>query len=179
VTHNLVANWSYHVAPEHFSSTLVKQLLGGWDVAGIVRARSGGPLEVTQTSTNPTRPDLVGDIGDAVNGACCSPGSLQYLNPASFKLVPLVPASGAGARPGTLPHNALRGPSYFVFDLSLGRQVGLPGRSAVQLRVDILNALNHTNYGSIRTSLNSVDFGRALSIAGTPRKVQLQARLTF
>ena len=78
-----------------------------------------------------------------------------------------------------MPHNGLRGPGFFVFDLSVGKEVRLPGSAAVQLRVDILNALNHTNYGGIRTSLNANDFGRAFSIAGTPRKVQLQARLTF
>ncbi|MBM2812386.1 MAG: TonB-dependent receptor plug [Chloroflexi bacterium] len=180
IRHNFLANWTYRVAPEWFASSVARHLLGGWDVAGIVRARSGAPIEITQTSSRTSRPDLVGSVSDALNGECCRPGSLQYLNPAAFRLVPINTLSGAAIRPGTIGHNALRGPGYVVLDLSIGKDVSLPGaRADLSVRADILNALNRTNYGGVRTNLSVANFGQVFSTAGTPRKVQFQARLTF
>ena len=130
VRHNFLANTTYHIAPERFASSVARHLLGGWDVAAIVRARSGAPIEITQTSSRPTRPDLVGTLSEAVNDECCSPGNLQYLNAAAFRLVPINSLSGAGIRPGTIGHNALRGPGYAVLDMSIGKSVSLPGTRA-------------------------------------------------
>jgi hypothetical protein len=180
VRHNFLANWTYRVAPEWFGSSAAGHLLGGWDVAGIVRARSGAPIEITQTSSRASRPDLVGSSSDAINDACCSAGSLQYLNPEAFRLVPINSLSGAAIRPGTIGHNALRGPGYVVLDLSIGKSMSLPGtRADLSVRADILNALNRTNYGGVRTNLSVANFGQVFSTAGTPRKLQFQARMSF
>jgi hypothetical protein len=119
-------------------------------------------------------------VSDALNGECCGAGSLQYLNPAAFRLVPINTLSGAAIRPGTIGHNALRGPGYVVLDMSIGKDVSLPGtRANLSVRADILNALNRTNYGGVRTNLSVGNFGQVFSTAGTPRKVQFQARLSF
>ena len=180
VRHNFLANATYRVAPERFASRVARNLLGGWDVAGIVRARSGTPIEITETSSRASRPDLVATLSEAINDECCHPGSLQYLNPSAFRLVPINALSGAAIRPGTIGHNALRGPGYMVLDMSIGKDVPLPGtRTDLSVRADILNALNRVNYGGIRTNLSVANFGQVFSTAGTPRKVQFQARLTF
>ena len=180
VRHNFLANATYRVAPERFASRTARHLLGGWDVAGIVRARSGAPIEITQTSSRTSRPDLVGTLSEAIADECCHPGSLQYLNPSAFRLVPINALSGAAIRPGTIGHNALRGPGYMVLDMSIGKDVPLRGtRADLTVRADILNALNRTNYGGVRTNLSVANFGQVFSTAGTPRKVQFQARLTF
>jgi hypothetical protein len=180
VRHNFLANWTYRVAPEWFGSSAARHILGGWDVAGIVRARSGAPIEITQTSSRTTRPDLIGTPDEAVNGECCSAGNLQYLNAAAFRLVPINPLSGAGVRPGTIGHNALRGPGFVVLDLSIGKGISVPGtRAELSVRADILNALNRVNYGGVRTNLSVANFGQVFSTAGTPRKLQFQARLSF
>ena len=82
------------------------------------------------------------------------------------------PCRAPAIRPGTIGHNALRGPGYVVLDMSIGKDVSLPGtRADLSVRADILNALNRTNYGGIRTNLSVANFGQVFSTAGTPRKV--------
>jgi len=67
-----------------------------------------------------------------------------------------------------------------VLDMSIGKDVPLRGtRAGLSVRADILNALNRTNYGGVRTNLSVANFGQVFSTAGTPRKLQFQARLTF
>ena len=103
-------------------------------------------------------------MSEAINDECCSPGNLQYLNASAFRLVPINTLSGAGVRPGTIGHNALRGPGYAVLDMSIGKSVSLPGTTAeLSVRADILNALNRTNYGGVRTNLSVANFGQVFS----------------
>jgi hypothetical protein len=74
-----------------WSSPVARHLLGGWQVAGIFRARTGEPLIVTQASSKAgSRPDVI-DAGNAINQKCCDINNnvMQYLNPASFQAVPL------------------------------------------------------------------------------------------
>jgi len=49
---------------------------------------------------------------------------------------------------------------------------------ALQLRLDMFNALNHANWGSPGTDINNSLFGRITS-AGAARSMQLAARLAF
>ena len=157
---------------------MARHVLGGWQASGIFRANTGLPVTVTQSSSRP------GDRGDFVGGGPVKFGNyrdtLQFLNRAVFQLIPRSSASGAPIRPGNVGRGSVRELGLWNLDFSLAKSVPIPIREAVklQVRVDMLNALNHTNLSGLRTSLNDAFFGQLLSTRGA-RVVQLSARITF
>jgi hypothetical protein len=166
-------DWFYQVPSPFSSSQIARQVLGGWNVSGIWKARTGLPLGVTQTGG---RPDLV-DFGNAVNKDCCRFGNLQYLNTAAFALV-TVPSSGRTIRRGSMGATALRGPGLWNLDLSLAKNFTVTENTKFEFKTDLLNALNHTQYTGIATNLSGLAFGQATSTA-LARVIQLQLRFAF
>jgi outer membrane receptor protein involved in Fe transport len=158
-------------------NAIVRRVLGGWQAGSIFEARSGEPLEITQSSSlQVARPDYVG--GDPIND---NPGpARQYLNKSAFALVPVVSASGATSRPGNLGWGAVRAPGYWNVDFSVTKVIPIKERMRAIVRAEMFNAFNHFNplASAITTSLNSSTFGQ---IRGgvSPRVIQLNGRLTW
>jgi hypothetical protein len=173
VTHNVSVDWFYQAPTPFSNSPIARGVLGGWNLSGIWRARTGQPLGVSQTGG---RPDLL-DVKGAVNTNCCSFGNLQYLNPAAFSLV-TVPASGRTIRRGTAGATALRGPGMWNIDLSLGKNFRLTEGTKLELKADMVNAFNHTQYTGIATNMSGIGFGQVTS-AAVARVIQVQARIAF
>ncbi len=176
--HRFVANWVYELP---FTRLMQgggrgrRLLLQGWQVAGIADLQTGVPFNVTQPGSLPTRPDFTASSHEAAylrNG-------LEWLSLSAFRTVPIVTASGAAGRPGSLGRNAFNGPKTHVYNLALSKNLKWTERVALQLRVDMFNAFNNVNYGNrLNLTMTSAAFGR---FTGTepPRNVQLNARLSF
>jgi hypothetical protein len=151
-----------------------RALLDGWQFAGIYTAETGAPINVTQSTTHESsRPNYIS--GDPYANDPAKP--LQYLNKAAFAKVP-IGAGGAPIRPGNAGRNSLRAPGFWNIDLALSKNFRFGERYGVQLRCDMLNAFNHTNYSGISTGIDSANFGAITSTRGA-RLVQLNARFTF
>jgi outer membrane receptor protein involved in Fe transport len=173
VRHRFAAHFLYEIPPIG-GHALVRQLLGGWQASGILKARSGEPLNITDGSSSraSSRPDYVG--GEMVLSDWRD--TLVYFNRAAFARVPIERASGAQVRPGTLGWNAARGPGAVNVDLGLARNVRVSDLR-FQIRVDMFNATNAKNYGSPSTSINNAQFGRISSVS--TRTMQVGARFSF
>jgi hypothetical protein len=143
-------------------------------VSGIWRGRTGSPLGVSQTGG---RPDIV-DIKGAVNSGCCSFGNLQYLNPAAFQRVTVSTASSLTVRRGHANSTPFRGPGNTNVDISLGKSFAVSETSKLELRTDMQNALNSTQYNGVSTNMNNSDFGQIVSTR-PGRVIQVQLRLSF
>lgn len=181
VTHSFVANWVYQVPTPFANSGVARHILGGWEISGIWRSRTGENLGVTQTGG---RPDLI-DFKGAVNKKCCSHGNLQYLNPAAFQRVPVSPLSNLTIRRGIMGNRPLRGPHLHNLDFSLAKNFSIGEKRTLELKADLLNALNNTQYTGgesdrpgISTDMNSVVFGKATGTEPA-RQIQVQLRITF
>lgn len=151
------------------------QIAGGWQITGILAIQTGAPFQVGTPSSIP------GQRADALGGnpyASDSRTTLQYLNRAQFQEVPIVPVSGAPIRPGTLGRNALRLPAWWNADLGIAKNFSITERWRLQIRGDMLNAFNRTNFNAVDTNIRSANFGRFVGTRGA-RVVQLNARLTF
>jgi hypothetical protein len=173
--HNYSLNWVYEAPTPFANSVISRHLLGGWNISGIWRSQSGQPVQITQTGG---RPDLL-DINNAINTKCCSYGNIQWLNPSAFQLVPVVTASGRTIRRGSMNVVALRGPGLWNVDMSLGKSVAFTEKVKFELRGDLSNIFNHTEYySSIQTNMSSVGFGQ-FTAARAARTIQLQGRITF
>src|SRR5262245_56052271 len=167
------------------ASTRGKQLLlAGWQFSGIYAAETGFPFHISEPSYSGARVDYAG--GDTLLNDASRP--LQYLNRAAFVRPPINAVSGVASRPGTLGRNALRGPGLWNIDLALAKTLAFTERVHLQIRADMINAFNHTNFGptpgagntayGIETNINSSNFGAFTSTRGA-RFVQFNARLTF
>ena len=114
----------------------------------------------------------------------------QILDPAAF----LPPSPGVA---GTMGRNSLIGPGFWSIDFSIARSIPLARLSEsarLQIRADAFNVFNHSNLGNPDARQSSPDtfgqaqFGRrgvasnfeALTpIEETPRRIQLQLRISF
>ncbi len=170
----------------------VGRLLGNWKLSPIIRATSGQPLNVTTGTDNSLtglgndRPNQALSDGYAASSACKTAPCVQWLNPAAFVANPL-------GTYGNLGRNALRGPGFFGFDLSLDRVFKINERLGLEARAEAFNILNHTNfvgnivpagqqagatYGTLSQGLNSATFGQIMG-AFDPRIVQFALKMFF
>ena len=158
-------------------------ILGGWQVGGIVNARTGLPIDVRIT-----RPDIVyqdtrnGTIVNAailVNGAPVTvpvinvPGGGNsrdvrfpdvvagvdpYLSTGDRRFV-LNPAAFTTPKPGTfgnLGRGALHGPGLSQFDLTLHKRFSLTERLNTEFRFEAYNIFNRANFANPVARLNNV-----------------------
>jgi hypothetical protein len=176
----------------------MRALLSDWQLSPLFSARSGQPLTLLTGTDNSRanlnsgsayndRPDQVLSDYRAVNPICSTKSiCVQWINPAAFVPNPIGTYGNSG-------RNALRGPGYFGFDLSLARQFKITERFSLQVRADAFNILNHTNfvggyapagqaagttYGTLATTLNSSTFGQVTG-AYDPRILQFAMKVFF
>ena len=161
-------------------STLVGNLLGGWQISGATFMRSGTPFTVGQTSQ-----DIAG-IGDVSVGQPWSQTGNASINhqlydgtPGSVSLDRSVFVRPANSTFGNSPRNAYYNAGEMQWDLALFKNFNLGGIRRLQVRAEAFNFLNHPNLGGINSNPLSGDFGRITSKDGNRRDIQLSVRFQF
>jgi hypothetical protein len=166
-------------------------LRGGWSIGGIANARGGVPLNMLITrpdvvyvdgsgnvwnnpsadrvavintpgggaSRNQRRPDLIPGVDPYIVD-----GGLLYLNPAAFS----TPKPGTE---GNLERNSIRGPNFKQVDLVVAKRIGAGRGPHVELRAEIFNLFNTTNfaYDGIAATLPNALPGAGESVAQANR----------
>ena len=174
INHFFVANVLYDLPKFKGHSSIVQHALGGWQLSGIWRSRTGFPTTLSQRSSRArSRPDVI----DPAN-AVIDDGGRQFLNKAAFAKVPIVSKTNQPIRPGNSGRGSLPSPGSFVIDFSIGKSFPITEKASFNLRTDLLNSLNHTNPSGLVTNINSGSFGRLTNALGA-RQVQIHARISF
>jgi hypothetical protein len=176
VTHYAAAEWLYQLPPVNtIQHAWLRQIIGGWQIAGVLAAQSGDALYISQSSPlEGSRADYVG--GDSILDDYTS--TLRYLNPRAFTRVPVSSVSGLPIRPGNVGVGAVRGPGMWNVDLGLGKEFAIVERVRLRVRGDMFNAFNHTNLSGLVTEVTNSSFGLLRSTRGA-RVIQLNARLNW
>ncbi len=201
---NPYAGWKYDSGPSIFDRTAVafvnyvyqiplfknadnhflKATLGGWELAGIVTAESGAPLNIGLNGQNASsilantsnRPDVTGSISYPKKVG-------EWFGTSNFA----APACATGPDCwGTLGHDVIRGPGRDNWNLSLNKSFLLSEArgSRLEFRAESYNTWNHTqfkgdyNNGGISTNFGATNFG-AVTGAFDPRVFQLGLKLIF
>jgi hypothetical protein len=154
-----------------------KRVLTEWQLAGITTIESGPAARVQAFRFGsgfpaPRRPNQGGDPRAGEQQG------LLWFDPTAFQ-----PPPDAGY--GTAPVAPFRLPGRHQWDVSLAKTVDLPAASRLQVRVDLINAFNHTQplqvdtmcVGSSNCSGNR-RFGQIVS-AHQPRELQLGIRFDW
>ncbi|MFN8065123.1 MAG: TonB-dependent receptor [Vicinamibacterales bacterium] len=169
------------------TSRIGNALLGGWSITAVSQFQSGFPVGVSQ-NVNGTqflfggaiRPNLVPDVPILADGNITSrieanPTDNQYFNLAAFQAVPI---NAFGNAPRTLP--GVLSPRRTSFSMSAAKQVDLPGRASLSLRVELLNPLNIVQWQApASVAFGNSNFGQLRDQANTMRSVQFTLRLTY
>ncbi len=147
---------------------VLNAVAGGWQTSGALTLKEGFPLSIGQTNLNEF------GFGQHVNVVSdyhlAHPSRTEWFNTAAFAQAPKWDL-------GNAPRffSDLRAPGYKNWDMSIQKYFPIQERFRFQFRLDMFNALNHTNFYSPNTSIGG-GFG-TITQAWTPR--QMQAALKF
>jgi hypothetical protein len=171
----VMADWIYELQVDKRLGLdgVGRQLLAGWQVAGIVEAQSGDAINVTQAGG---RPDTDGTDPYLKTGY---KGNYRWLDPAAFSLIPLNSLSSRPIRPGNVGRNSVIGPGWWNVDLALSRNFAIREGMRLQVRFDMFNAFNHFNLETVNLNLSTPSTFGLITGVGVERRAQLNARLVF
>ena len=177
--HAFVESWTYELPFGVGKAWLqhggvVGQVLGGWQVNGILTARSGFPIRLSAASNLSgsfnlyQRPDRLRD------------GSL----PASERTLDRWFDTSAFAVPqaftfGNAGNNFLLGPGLFNLDLSLFKQFQIVEGKRLEFRAEAFNFTNTPGFQVPNAVIGSAQAGRITALANDNRSIQFGLKFLF
>jgi hypothetical protein len=165
-----VVNLTFVAHSPSFSNATMNAVLGGWQIAPLLRWQSGSRFTVTTGVDNALSGQGNQRAVQILDNAFGDGTVNNYLNRAAF----VSPDPGTYS---TLKPNAFVGPSQFQNDLAITRTFRVAARP-FQFRWEIFNVLNKANFNNPTSGLNSTNFGRILT-AGAPRIMQFALKYDF
>lgn len=173
--HNFTIGYVWSLPTLKDGNPVVRGVLNGWRLNGIIQLASGTPLFITQSqdtqnTDNPwQRPNLVPGVDPkfsnrSVNGwfnvAAFTPSILSY---------------------GNTPRNPFVGPSTRNTNLAVARTFKMPFAEThnLELRLESFNTLNTPQFANPGTSLGNGDFGKITSTKIDNRELQLAVKYLF
>jgi hypothetical protein len=141
-THILNGGFIWNTPIVHYDSRLVRSIVNGWRVGGILNARSGNPINIylagdlSLTDERPQRPNLVpGANPNMPHGRSRPAQAGEWFNTAAFE----DPALGTF---GNVGRNSLYGPAFIVTNGTVGRFFQLTQEKDLEFKVDAFNLFN-------------------------------------
>jgi hypothetical protein len=171
VRHRLVLTMTYDV-PAMFTSPIWRD----WQVSAIFTAQSGRPFTPRVSFDNSNTGNVGGGTFayDRPNVLAAPPaGGTPYVTYDGRYLVVADPFTF-----GNAGRNSLIGPGYASLDAVIARRIMIAGSRALELRLEVFNALNRRNDTLPDSFVDRATFGQSLS-AFPPRQFQLGARFSF
>jgi hypothetical protein len=199
--HNFVANFVYQIPPMT-SNRGLGFLVNDWQVSGIYRWTSGRPYAVGFDIPNINSLNLTGtDTPNARVALTCDPGKGNSGDP--YQQIGNV-GCFAPPQPGSDGAESarffLRAPPINNMDMSISKRLAFGKGVMAEVRLDMLNALNHTQFTAVNSTVNfrsltdhtitnlpydasgklvnQNGFG-TISAVAPPRTLQLVTRLSF
>jgi hypothetical protein len=166
------------------SNLFMREAANGWTISSIATLYSGTPVNIVTgsnknfDSANNNRPNLV-----AGQNAFLDPhrsrtaAAAEWFNTAAFTSNGPGLGIGPGGADGNAPRDYLRAPGYRDVDLGIFRNISFE-RFTLQLRGEATNAFNMVSLNAPTANLASSLNGK-ITAAGSPRLIQVGARLTF
>lgn len=190
-THILTVNYIYDIPGlgRKLDNGFVKAIFDNWQLSGTTSYASGKPKNITVTYNGGVT-DITGGQDNARANTICDP--MRNISGADPTGTPYVINVNCFARPTTLgsigntPRNSLRMPSIFNSDVALFKNIPLGETRSLQLRWEVYNVFNHTNFRDIDAGLvfdvngrqTNTRFGAPIA-ARTPRVMQAGIKFSF
>ena len=163
----------------------VNQILGGWELAGILTLRSGLPFtptingDVANTGVGSQRPQVTGS--PVIVG---QPSCWFYIsaNPSCVALAPNAANAFAAASTfayGNGGRNILRADGLKQLDVTLMKFFPIGERRGFEFRAEMFNILNHPTFAAPSTAINSSSGAQVSSTLNAARIIQLALKFRF
>src|SRR5207248_1496780 len=131
----------------------LRPVVGGWSLGNISTFQSGAPLTITtQTNTcncfspGAQRPNLTGDPNAGSHAVTAWFNMAAFSQPAPYTF-------------GNAGVGIVRGPALIQMDMSLIREFTVTRKMRTEVRAEIFNVINRTNFGNPGTVFGSSTFG--------------------
>ncbi|MBZ5540991.1 MAG: carboxypeptidase-like regulatory domain-containing protein [Acidobacteriia bacterium] len=174
----------------------LNQIIGDWQISGIVHANSGLPANIVNGRTWPTNWDLQGNATCAPAGAypfglatgpCPATQNVHGPKPNMFANPSAALAMFRFTAPGFRgQRNVIRGDKYFSTDMGISKKFKLPREGmSLNFRWEIFNLTNSAYFDTggnnpVSSSIeDSATFGDYHSTLGSSRQMQATLRLIF
>ncbi|HMG03072.1 MAG TPA: carboxypeptidase regulatory-like domain-containing protein [Edaphobacter sp.] len=176
-----VTNAVYTTPALRGRNTLVRSVVGEWEISAIYTMQSGQPFSVSGGNGNNNSGALInGDRADFVPGVVVQThqGSKQqwlnqYFTTAAFQ-------QNASGTFGNSGRNILKGPGINYSDAAVMKNWTLHEHYKAQFRWEFFNAFNHANFGQPDANPSSGTYGRITATGPIkPRVMQAGLKLTF
>jgi hypothetical protein len=166
-----ISNVVYTTPALEKSNSILRQVLGSWQVSAIVTSQSGTPITVmggsgNNNSESQQSEDRANVTGQSFNVRSGGRGQWinSYFNTAAFT------ANPAGTF-GNSPKNPFAGPPINSTDMGIGKNWALTERVHLQFRWEMFNAFNHPDFGVPNSTVGASTFGKITSIGFVPPRV--------
>ena len=204
--HIFTANYIYELPWFDKRHDFVGNVLGGWQISGITTYQTGIPFTPTFSGYDPAglgflgpsasggRPDQYGDpyvAGPVMANpdprchSTISQGGIAadqvhtfdtWYNRCAFQT--LAQGSGVGPFPGTAGRGVIEGPSVFRTDLTLAKNIRFTESMRLQLRWEVYNVFNKTNFSSFG-AVQSASTAGIVNGFRDPRTMQFGIKFLF
>jgi len=182
--HRFLSTFLYQL-PFGKTGSALSQIIGGWELGGVLLFQSGPFMTVTVSGADPSGtgfPLLIGngraDLIPGVSLYAQNQTAQHWLNPAAFA----VPKTNIGRYP-TAPVGNVVGPGTQTLSMSLTKSVRLKEAVRFQIGAQAANILNHVNYAPPNVTFGTAPFGTISNVqtadGAGPRQIQITSRLTF
>lgn len=177
--HVAAISWIWDLPKFNGSAAALRWIAGGWQVNGVLTARTGQPLNIVTgqdnalSSTPNQRPNLVG------NPFLSADRPRSELVQAWFDRTAF--ANPAAGLYGNLGRNALIAPRNFGLNAGVFKSFPIALREGMrfEFRTEFFSLTNTPNFSNPNTSLNAgANMGRITSASGA-RVVQFAAKVLF
>jgi Carboxypeptidase regulatory-like domain len=150
----------------------LETVLGGWQYSGLIHIRSGTRFDVTSgvSLLNNGQGNRANRI---CNGSISNPTPNMWFNPSCF-VDDTVPDTY-----GNSGINPLYADGQQQLDSSLSKTFNITERINLQLRVDVFNTFNHTNFAAPDSGVGDATIGQVFSTSVDQRRMQFGLRLHF
>ncbi len=178
------ANYIYDLPILTKRHDLVGNVLGGWEISGIVTLQTGLPNSPLGANYDAAG---LGNIPALIAGnrpnTLCDPNANaphtfeQYFNSACFQTNPttgIIPGNNVN----TGGRGTIDGPPTKRVDFSLFKNFRFGESVTFQFRAEAFNVFNHTNFRAIQGSVASAVYGQVTTVRD-PRTIQFGAKLSF
>jgi hypothetical protein len=165
------ASWEL---PWRTGRTVADALVSGWRVNAILTAQSGAPFTVNlgvdraNVGAGPAqRPDQSGDPNLPRGGRTPQ----RWFDTSAFTL----PAPFTF---GSAPRNSVIGPGFASLDTAIAKQWSVAAARTIEVRWEIFNVLNRTNFDLPNRIFGTPSFGRIFS-ARSAREMQVGVKVAW
>jgi Carboxypeptidase regulatory-like domain len=176
-----VSNLVYTSPALNDKNQLIRQVLGSWELSGIVTLQSGFPFTINGgNGSNNSDAQQGGDRGDIVPGQAFDVRQGGQANWLAHYFNPLAFTANAVGTFGDSGKNMFQGPPIKTIDAAIAKNWTMFERYHLQFRWEMFNAFNHPNFGnpdSNATDGNS--FGQITSLQLPMRVMQAGLKFTF